>query len=494
MTEVHADDSVVAAKGIFPEAYGHEHETGHMINHQFADTMSETAYFAEHYSKFLPEELLPDADYYGEVDFLLNGFKVYKGGEKIVEVVTPECSSPLDLVHRRRAAEMLWENMVSNLAAFASELRDGAEVHVRTQSRVIDGHVSRKASHMNVGLPDSVLEPEEVMYVLEHMAARGFATGAGYVGVRGPRYSQKVGGLHDVNGYGEHGSMFRQISVADSVRFEDRCGDLNISDWAVWQHAGSLALAVAVSKIPVLREQLPAMPLRNQPLEMAKQVNPMVIDEDRRIQPNRFGLAAVDFEQSLAELIMDKLIYYVDVLPDMYYDVAQALYSYCDDYRKVLKGDAELSILADRADWAAKFQLILRGIERDRGFGIRREFGDYQSQAVDLRYDLKRVTARDGEVVEVRKGLGYKLRDRGTLANMVRPLDVERAYRQPPTDTRASLRVDLLKRYRILSCDWTGVQIMDADGRTERIQLGGVTSTVFSADARAKFTTIKEKN
>lgn len=497
MTEAQAGGLVVVDRDIFPKAMGHEHETGHTVS-SITGEMTENRQIANTFQIYIPDTVdgYNGGGHAGQnpVSFLLNGSKVYKGGTNLVEVTTPECSSPLDLVRYRRAAELLWHDIMRGYAEELSLRRPGMEVQVRSQYRVIDGDRSRKASHLSIGLDNLDTYPVATEYVLDHMAARSFVTGAGYAAARGMRYAQKVGGLRYELGYAMHGTMYRWAPDDGTTRFEDRCGDLNISDWAVWQHAGSLALALIVARVPGLREQLPVMPRAGDHTELAKHLNPLQLTEDGQVRPNAYGFAAVDFEQSLAEIVMDKLLYYVDEVPTMYYDVASALYKYCEDYRAVVKGEKDSAILADRADWAMKLQGILRNRHRDEAFGIQRSLGDFEMQATDLRYDFKLVKARDGEIIEERQGFGFRSRDKGALVQLVRPIDIERAYRHPPSDTRAAIRGDLLRKYEVTVCDWKRMRVGDSERPGKCIvEMPDVTTTELSPEIREQLSTFKQK-
>lgn len=450
-------------ESVFPVAFGNEEETGMIDN--IGLEYDEPYKLAGNLLKYVPTELL------GYKDFLTNGFKLYAGGAADsgaatnIERATPECSTPQELVTYIRAGELLIQKVVENFVAIESA-DDDSTIKSRIQRRVVDSTGNRKGCHDNFGIyiddPDSFLLDNKLS-LTNHLATRSFVTGAGHVQSKRLRYAQKINGLSDVVGYGYMGTMMRiEREGGDRTsRLEIRCNDVNISDWAALIRIGSTALVLAINKTP-LASQL-ADDYYQHPIELAKRHNQLQIYNDFTLDNSKIDFSAVDYQQKIAALALDKLQLYVDDLPMEYFEIAKELYNYCEDYKKVARRDETIELLADRADWAAKYILLLKNVKEDNKYGIHRRLTDVKSQAVDLRYDYIGISARGGELQPSVYGLAYKLRNRGSFKKTVPLRRVLGAYQHAPIDTRAALRADLLKTREVTYCDWNIIEIKDGE-------------------------------
>lgn len=480
-------EKLVSNTSIFPVAFGHEQETGRLISigNEFYEPKAPSTKTLQ---RWIPDELI------GSGVFLTNGFKVYPTGGKIIEIATPECINPIELVRYRRAAELLAEKVLqANLVElsgykFLSEATIRGSIH----NRVVDISGNRKSSHYSVGLNDLSDYPLDYDTITQHQATRGFVSGAGHVTREGYRFSQKINGLVGISGYGFLGTMYRVDNNDGTTRFEDRCADINISDWATWMHAGSLALAVAVSRTP-LKKDLPKLKTDGNIIEFAKKMNLLGLGKDGSILRHKDRFVSVDFQQKLAELAMAKLDLYIDDLPQEYFEVARALFNYCELFRKFMNGKVEVDDIAYYADWAAKLNIVMRRHAKDARLGIRRDLFDSKSRVVDLGYDYRHFTAQDGEIIDEDIGLAFRLRDRDRLATLVTEQDVARALGRAPESTRAKLRTHLLRRYEVSGCDWAHTRIVDEDGNKADIKLPDVTATSFTDEQMEQLMGVKEK-
>lgn len=457
---------------LLPIAFGHEHETSHLIG-QPGD-MQEMAAMVNNIDSYLEQGLR------GKSFFLLNGFKIYPGRHgSIVEVATPECATPDELLTYVRAGEQLWDTILTNFGIELSRLNPDKEIHVRSQDRVVDYRGNRKASHLSLGINDNETYPVDIPTILGHQITRQFVNGSGYARSRGWHYAQKIGGLSKINDYGYFGSMYRWSGQEGTQRFEDRCGDHNISDWAMWQRAGSFALAVAISRTP-LKSQLPDIRALGPTLQTAKCLNRLPITRHGKVVPLRSdGYVSVDFQQKLAELSIDKLWLYMDEMPEIYFDVARALYAYCEDYRSVLEGKEEYNILKDRVDWASKLGVVDGNIQRnkDNYDNSSANYKDKDAVARDIHFDFKGRVFKDGQLVRRHIGSGHRQKERGNLYKRVRSHEVEYATKHAPRSTRAGLRTDILRSYPVKSCDWAQLTLDTQDGEETRVTLLDVRMT-----------------
>lgn len=462
---------------IFPIAFGNELERGIVDNTK--------GYFDEPYGMAETLEQHVPTHLRATDNFLTNGACIYVGGAQEgeafyttnIETATAECSTPAELVRHMRAADFLIRQVGESYAKEVSS--HGLDVTVRMHHRVVDPRGNRKGCHDNFGLSKDQLDllrasNKELFPELRwHLATRSFVTGAMQVRRNKLHFSQKVGGLQAISGYGYIGTMYRTELQNGSPRVEVRCSDPNISDWASWVRIGSSALVLSLMQTPLAAELKVPVFEDFSLIDRAKEMNSLRVDGDGELDVRKGDPLhrAVDFQDRLADLSLDKLQLYVDELPLEYFQIAKELKEYCDDMRKVMAGEAPTSILADRADWAAKLQLIQADIEKSRANGERRSMGDFRSQAMDLKYDHYGIHAKGGELLRPTIGLGYKKRAKGGFRKQVSDTEVAQAYRKPPTGTRAALRAQILQHYPVTECDWQYVSVRRHEKEDLKISL-----------------------
>jgi hypothetical protein len=325
-----------------------------------------------------------------------------------------------------------------------------------------------------------------------HQATRSIVSGGGFVRSDGFRFSQKIDGLRQTKGYGFFGSMFREDSYHGS-RFEDRCGDINLSDWAAWQHVGGMAIAIAISRTPLISELPDINPEGHSEHKLAKLLNGFKVSDRGVIKSSPRSFLAVDFQQAMAEIAMDKLMFYSDELPQELFLVAKSLHTFCERYRSLLSGNLSIETFSEQADWAVKLQYILESIKRDSGqFGIKRTLTDLKARQIDMLYDSRRFTAIDGAVIEKKESLATKLNRRGIIKDRVPKHQIQNALRNAPQNTRAHLRGQLIRNYHVDNIDWHYVTISD-NSRSHKITIDNVTQTTFDGETQEKISEIKQK-
>lgn len=483
---------------IFPIAFGNELERGIVDNTK--GYFDEPYGLAENLGQYVPTHLRATDD------FLTNGARLYVGGAQEgeefyntnIETATAECASPLELVRHMRAADFLIQTVSENYAKSISS--HGLDVTVRRHHRVVDAQGNRKGLHDNFGLSREQLNilraaDKELLPELRwHLATRSFVTGALHVRGHKLHFAQKIGGLVSVGGYGYMGTMYRMDSTNGTPRVEVRCGDPNISDWASWVRIGSSALVLALMQTPLAQELKAPMLEDFSLIDRAKEMNSLRLDDDGELAVKKGDplYRAIDFQDRLADLSLDKLQLYVDELPIEYFQIANELKKYCDDVRKVMSGEAPTSLLADRADWAAKLQIIQGDIERTRQAGERRFLGDIRSQAMDLRYDHISVHASHGELQRPTVGFGFKKRAKGGFRKTVSEAEVQQAYRKPPSGTRAKLRADILQHYLVTECDWQELTVLNHGEDELKIRLHDVRQVTLPDDTREVLEQVKQ--
>lgn len=466
----------------FPLAIGTEEETGLLVgvNGEYDEPYELTKYL----SYFIPPDLLGR----GQNQYLTNGFKIYDGGSPEqeaptnIERATPETATPKELTIYSRASEMLMLDIVKRYAS-AKALGEEASVDIRLQRRVVDAEGSRKACHDNFAVLDKRLLYKTLPPSLTNfISARSLVVGAGLVTENDFQFSQKIGGVTYVEGYGYLGSMHRSSNDQDGSRLEIRCGDQNISDWATMMRVGSMALVIAINQTPLATEINENSKMMKDAIliQRAKIINRCHSVLNGRFELNSLQQEAVSYLRYIAETSMDRLPEYTD-LPDEYFRVAKELYDFTDDLQLVAEGQKPLEALADRADWAAKLIMVNRDIARDKNFGIKRKFGDFQSRAKDLQYDLVRVTQNpDEKEPTVKFGSGYKLRARGVFRSTIPEKDVLKAFRNPPQTTRAKVRGEIIGKYYVHHLSTWGHLYIDEGEESEKVALDPVDSSEIS--------------
>jgi len=485
MSETGAPQLIKPDYTIFPLAYGNEEESGLMDD--YSGEMDEPYLLASQLRRFVPTEL--QSTNRGRELFLLNGSKIYAGGavgtafDTNVERATAECISPSQLNVAIRAGEQL---LIKTVESYVTQMsaETGRTITARSHRRVVDSHGSRKACHDNYGLDrrTNYLHRDFVKpQLLGHLASRSFVTGAGNIRGGGLDFAQKIGGLQHVIAYDYVGSMLRFTNDEGTPRMEIRCSDINVSDWAVRMRIGSVAMVSALAQIPDISMRLRGVH-EGDAIQEAKVMNRVYINRDGTLGMHEAGRRAVDFQQTLAELFLTDLPKYVDEIPEELVWTAEELYEYCTDFRKILRGDATIGLLADRADWAAKFDRIKQNVDRDQARGIKRTMKDVKSRAADLKYDYRQISATAGTLEPMRLGWGYKLRERGNFRNQPKASEAERLYRKAPIETRAGLRASLLANYDVRACDWKYVAVVDGRNLTERFNFADVTQTALSPE------------
>jgi proteasome accessory factor A len=370
--------------------------------------------------------------------------------------------------------------------------REDTTSELRIHRRVVDAHGNTKGCHDNFGYPkdlDADTDYDLNSFLISYLQSRSFISGAGYVQSRGFRFAQKIEHTTEIENYGYHGRMFRFDAPSESAttRIEIGCSDANVSDWSALMRVGGAALALAVYNSPVydeLEEYVGNYGLNGRGvLETATAMNRPNHSSNGYLQPSSAVTKAIDFQRRLTDAALNKLQLYAD-LPIEYYKIAEELYTFIDDFEAVMAGRRDLSLLADRADWAAKLLLIQKSIERDRGFGIKREVGDIQSQAQDLRYDLTQIITQPNGDTTVVEGAGIKMRRRGLFKVTVDEKHVADAMVRPPQTTRAKNRGQLIKDYAVHSVDWDQVTIRTDFDSDHTIVLEHVDGTDISNDNR----------
>jgi len=288
--------------------------------------------------------------------------------------------------------------------------------------------------------------------LLGHLASRSFVTGAGFVSDNAYYFAQKASKYHSKEmGYGHQPFMMRFApnSLGNMDRVEVRSGDVNLSDWAVRERVGMAAIALAVQQTKHAR----LIPYVEGPRTQLNGRNHLHLNDDGTILRTPAVVAALDYERRLSEAGR-KLAEEYDHMPQELIDINEQNLLFCEDFDKVIRGEATINSLCGRADWADKFAYILKVRQRDIEREKKRAPYDAKERAIDILYSQIEIASNSSSKsdekksmhtssVEVRYGWGYQLQ-RDTHGHRPQATVVEHAMFTPP-NTRARKRAELLK-------------------------------------------------
>lgn len=390
-----------------------------------------------------------------DTDFTEGGYRVYRDAGGQLEFATPETTSPDQLSTFIRGVEEYIKLGVGKYAIAQSSLLD-RPVTARLHRRVIDSGGVTRGCHDNFGGYYPEISPLQETVLANYLVSRQFLTGAGYVGTTNWNYSQK---MNSITGYSAQriGSFLyseKKEEGGDKAfsRVEIRCNDVNISQWAQSIRLGSTALILAALQTPFVHR------VKEQPflsgvktIDRGRPMNELEVDDDGYISPRKIHYEALDFMRYFIDFVIEDIEDYVCEVPSELRRIAFEVAEACDDYRKILDGSEPISLLADRADWAKKFDLVLNHRNRDLAQGKTRTRFDAKERGVDLAYDALLITASRGNVDKIVLGAGYKARDKGYFRSSTKFDDPASVINQPPNNTRATVRSELLRNYIVSS-------------------------------------------
>lgn len=475
-----------------PAVYGTEEETGLMVD--TGKGWIDPNYLADNLAEYIPPHLKYATS---RSMFLSNGSLIYIGGAKgangsdNIERATPECISPKQLATYIHANELLMRDIARNYALDVAT-DTSTPVSVRIQRRVVDSQGNRKGCHDNFGIEepiDFLYDPHKKAALVGFLATRSFIVGAGHVTNSGYRFAQKIHGLHNVVGYGYEGYMYRVVqdhndseAYSDSTgsRLEIRCSDINISPWAIQMRIGGMALLLAASQTELIRKIRDISPASD-PLLLARAYNYFSFYSDGEVIPSENNINSLDYQERIIDVFLFDLPEYVD-LPPEYLQIAIELKQFCQDYRKVLKNELPLSVLADRADYAAKYTKLISVMKNWNAELYRSSM--FERAKYDFLYDYIGISSdKSGQVTE-KVGNAYRMRDRGEFAMSPAAKEITHAYTMPPAETRARIRGDFIRRHMAQVVEWNDIEYPDRFGNTNTIHLPDpLQNTLSDSDA-----------
>lgn len=358
------------------------------------------------------------------------------------EYSSPECSNPRDLVIYDKAGERI---LAASMKVAIEALNPGQNILVYKNNS--DRKGNSYGCHENYLVDRATPFPLIVRYLTPFLVTRQIFTGAGKVGV------ESIGAGDKVDYQISQRADFFEVEVGLETTFKrpiintrdephadpDKyrrlhviIGDANMSELAAFLKAGTTAVVLRMIEDEFIAADLdivdPVPALRT--ISHDPSCRAAVTLADGRT------IRAVDLQWEFHDWAK-KYLANEDVDP-----VTADVMMRWEQTLAALESDP--MTLERQLDWVAKLK-ILEGY-RDR-HGL--DWDDPKLALVDLQY----------HDVRQDKGLYYKLVEQGRVERLVTEGEIERAMTEPPSDTRAWFRGQVLRRFasEITAASWDGI-------------------------------------
>src|SRR5690625_2118322 len=386
---------------------------------------------------------------------LSNGARLYVDHAH-PEYSSPEVMTPLEAVRWDRAGELIMAAAAEKLAT------EPAMPEVALYKNNVDGKGQSYGTHENYLVDRAVPFADIVRYLTPFLITRQIFTGAGRLGV-GPRsetagfqLSQRADYIE--NDVGLETTFNRPIINTRDEPHADRekyrrlhliIGDANLFEVATYLKLGTTSLLLWLLEQGEVPLDLDALAVADPVAEVR------AVSYDTRLS-HRLQLAdgrrmtAVEIQQQYLEVITTA-VHRAGTPDDQTADVLHR-------WESILQGLATdpHSCAAD-VEWLAKFQLLSRMRERE-GLG----------------WDAARLRALDLQWSDIRphKSIYARLVQAQQVNRLITPEEATSAMNQPPTDTRAYLRGEAVRRYGagIAAAGWQSL-VLDLPGEEHLLRI-----------------------
>lgn len=385
--------------------------------------------------------------------FLENGARLYLDVGSHPEYATPECDNIYDAVVHDKAGE----RRIEDLTLSAEErLRDeGIRGTVYLFKNNTDSAGNSYGCHENYLTARDDDQAALGQVLIPFLVSRQIIAGAGHITqtARGPVYSISQRADHIWEGMSSATTRSRPIintrdePHADAEQYRRLhviVGDSNMSEYTTFLKLGSTACLLRMIEDPavVLRD----MTLEN-PIRAIREISHDLTCRRTVRLANGREVSALDIQREY----LDRALSYADRhgFPE-FEQRALDMWAHC-----VTALETDPFSLDREIDWVIKHRLIESYRER-HGLAL----GDAQTQLIDLQYhDVNRD-----------RGLYYKLESRGFVERICSEDDVTHAIDNAPSNTRARLRGEFVKRAkakkRDYTVDWVHLKLNDQAQRT----------------------------
>ena len=386
--------------------------------------------------------------------FLVNGARLYLDVGSHPEYATPECDSVGDVITHDKAGERILEQLVSSAEDRLRDERIDGDIFLFKNNT--DSANNSYGCHENylTTRRDDLSDYDEVL--IPFLVSRQIWAGAGKIyenprGGAGFSISQRA--AHIWEGVSSATTRSRPIinsrdePHADAERYRRLhviVGDSNMSEYAAFLKVGACGFLLRMLEEPsvVFRD----MTLEN-PIRAIREIsNDLTCRRLIRLASGR-EVTALDIQREF----LDRALRFADRRETTAEeDRVLAMWEHCLDG---IEGDP-LSL--DReCDWVAKYRLVEAFRER-HGLAL----SDPRVLLLDLQYhDVNR-----------RRGLFYRMQDRGLLERTTTDGAIAAAVEEAPATTRAKLRGEFIRRAkerrRDFTVDWVHLKLNDQAQRT----------------------------
>ena len=370
---------------------------------------------------------------------LANGARLYNDHGH-PEYATPECSNLRDLVAHDKAGEKI----LLAAAATRSEQRGDPVTLYKNNT---DYHGSSYGTHEAYLMRRDTPTEDVIQGLLPFFVSRQLYAGSGKCGIENERpNSSAPGGVFQLSQRADYFAVEASVDTLHNrpiVNTRDEphatprqyrrlhviCGDANMSEYATALKVGATSLVLRL-----LEDGLKPTLKLTDPVHAAKQVSR---DVSLKVAVERAGgppVTALEI-QRMYLMEAERRFCGEDEEPDWI----------LGEWKEVLTGlETAPDSLADRLDWAAKYQL-LNQFRVDEGL----EWNAPHMQSLDLAY----------HDIDPDQGLYYGLVEAGQMRTLVSKARIDAATTCPPQDTRAYIRGLFVDRFAsdIRSIGWNGV-------------------------------------
>jgi proteasome accessory factor A len=385
--------------------------------------------------------------------FLVNGARLYLDVGSHPEYATPECDSVHDVVTHEKAGERILEQLTSSAQERLREEGINGEVFLFKNNTDSAGNSYGCHENYLTTRRDDGAEYAETL--IPFLVSRQIYTGAGKVlqTARGATYCISQRAEHIWEGVSSATTRSRPIinsrdePHADAERFRRLhviVGDSNMSEYTTFLKMGACGILLRMLEEPnvILRD----MTLEN-PIRAIREISHDPTCRRTVRLANGRELSALDMQTEFLERALRFAEH-----RDMSAEEAMVL----EMWQHCLEGIANdpMDLVAE-CDWVAKRHLIDGYMGRHN-----LPLSDPVVALVDLQY----------HDVDRRRGLFYRMQDRGLMERSTTDAAVENAMANAPVTTRARLRGEFIKRAkerkRDYTVDWVHLKLNDQAQRT----------------------------
>ncbi len=386
--------------------------------------------------------------------FLVNGARLYLDVGSHPEYATPECDSVRQVVTHDKAGERILEQLVASAEERLRE--EGIDGDVYLFKNNTDSANNSYGCHENylTTRRDEQAEYDEVL--IPFLVTRQIWSGAGkiYENARGGAgYSISQRAAHIWEGVSSATTRSRPIINSRDEPHADAemyrrlhviVGDSNMSEYAAFLKIGSCGLLLRMLEEPnvVFRD----MTLEN-PIRAIREIsNDLTCRRPVRLASGR-EMSALDIQREFLDRAL-RFVQHRETTPEE--DQVLAMWQHC------LDGIEEDPLSLNReCDWVAKYHLV-EAFRSRHGLAL----SDSRVLLLDLQY----------HDVDRRRGLYYRMLDRGLMERITTDREISIAVEEAPTTTRARLRGDFIRRAkerrRDFTVDWVHLKLNDQAQRT----------------------------